>query len=41
MFIKRKAIASFPPTAFVSMTAEETGGGIQLRILNLKMIQSF
>ena len=32
------AAASFPPTAFVSITAEDTGGGIQLKVMNLKRI---
>jgi hypothetical protein len=31
----KTAAASFPPTAFVKITAEETGGGIQLTVINL------
>lgn len=30
------AAASFPPIAFVIMTAEETGGGMQLTVSKLK-----
>ena len=29
------AAASFPPTALVRITAEETGGGMQLTVVNL------
>jgi hypothetical protein len=30
------AAASFPPTALVKITAEETGGGIQLTVISLE-----
>jgi len=30
------AAASFPPTALVKITAEETGGGIQLTVTSLQ-----
>lgn len=33
---KHIRLTSLPPAAFVSRTAEETGGGIQLRSLNLQ-----
>lgn len=29
------ATASFPPTLFVKITADETGGGMQLTVVNL------
>ena len=32
----KMAAASFPPTALVSMTADETGGGMQPTTCNLK-----
>lgn len=31
------AAASFPPTDFVSMTADDTGGGIQPTVINLQI----
>ncbi len=31
---------SFPPTALVRMTAEETGGGIQATVCNLKIVNN-
>ena len=30
------AAASFPPTALVKITADETGGGIQLKVMILE-----
>jgi hypothetical protein len=30
------AAASLPPTALVKITADDTGGGIQLKVKNLK-----
>ena len=32
----KRAAASLPPAAWVRMTAEETGGGRQLRVTNLR-----
>lgn len=31
-----RALTSLPPTALVKITAEETGGGIQLTVCKLK-----
>lgn len=31
----KTAAASFPPTALVNITADDTGGGMQLRVINL------
>ena len=36
-FFLFKTLTSFPPTAFVSITAEDTGGGIQPKTFNLKI----
>jgi hypothetical protein len=35
------AAASFPPTALVKITAEETGGGIQLTVISLEKDKLF
>lgn len=34
-----KELTSFPPTALVRITAEETGGGIHPKTCNLKSVE--
>jgi hypothetical protein len=34
----KTAAASFPPTAFVRMTADDTGGGMQPTVINLMAV---
>lgn len=44
-FVEQRVIitqifTSFPPTDLVRMTAEETGGGIQATVCNLKIVNN-